>query len=118
MVIWLKHNPNYHAIKSCIGGAPQELVDAQNWLLMDDQEKNYQACAHVIFSPTSQFGECNTHVEIGATWGLNMSCKPKSSLWVFSDYPKLVFDWQVIATCFLIATVIGSNLHTLAKNNF
>jgi len=27
----------------------------------------------VIFSPTSQFGECNTHVEIGATWGWNMS---------------------------------------------
>ena len=29
--------------------------------------------ARVIFSPTSQFGECNTHVEIGATWGWNMS---------------------------------------------
>jgi hypothetical protein len=24
------------------------------------------------------------------------------SLWVFSNCPKLVFDWQVVATCFLI----------------
>jgi hypothetical protein len=29
--------------------------------------------ACVIFSPTNQFGKCNTYVEIGATWGWNMS---------------------------------------------
>jgi hypothetical protein len=30
------------------------------------------------------------------------SCKPKCSLWVFSNFPKLVRDLQVVATCFLI----------------
>jgi hypothetical protein len=29
-------------------------------------------------------------------------CRPKCSLWVFSDCPKLVFDFQVVVTCFLI----------------
>jgi hypothetical protein len=61
--------PLRFALKGLGWSLPLHKIDFQ-WTT---KRKIIAQTAQVIFSRTNQFGQCNTYVEIGATWGWNLS---------------------------------------------